>query len=220
MSAVSFSDWLAAWLDEVDAGLGAHAGVVTAYGARAIAHLDAFDADDINALTKNFGAAGVAPLQCKWIEKKLRARVADAKAAAKASNGGKKAAQPASRPTEAAQHKHARQREEESDSEEEEQEDDEDESGGEEEDGEESDDEEPIVKRRRAANVTARPRKWNGKADAASSAAAAAAGRGTIPGMFEKSGASSNWHGRGGQASAAAAERGTARPFEPAFRGA
>ena len=83
MSSVPFEEWLAAWLDEVDEGLGVHAGVVLAYGARSVSHLDTFDAGDIKTAADNFRAAGVAPLQCKWIMKSLTDRVAAAKAAAK-----------------------------------------------------------------------------------------------------------------------------------------
>lgn len=43
-----FDEWLAAWLDGVDNGLGVHAGVVLRYGARDVSHLDAFDAGNIN----------------------------------------------------------------------------------------------------------------------------------------------------------------------------
>ena len=63
-------------LDEVDEGLGVHAGVVLAYGARSVSHLDTFDAGDIKTAADNFRAAGVAPLQCKWIMKSLTDRVA------------------------------------------------------------------------------------------------------------------------------------------------
>ena len=63
-------------LDEVDEGLGVHAGVVLAYGARSVSHLDTFDAGDIKTAADNFRAAGVAPLQCKWIMTSLTDRVA------------------------------------------------------------------------------------------------------------------------------------------------
>ena len=109
MSAVSFDEWLAAWLDEVDEGLSVHAGVVLAYGARNVSHLDTFDASDIKALADNFRAAGVAPLQCKWILKRLTERVAAAKAAAKAarkSTSGNTRKQPESRPTETPHSRH------------------------------------------------------------------------------------------------------------------
>ena len=79
---VPFVEWLAAWLDGVDTGLGVHAGVVLRYGAREVSHLDAFDAGDIQTLGDDFRAAGVAPLQCKWISQHIHQRVAAAQAAA------------------------------------------------------------------------------------------------------------------------------------------
>ena len=76
---VPFDEWLAAWLDGVDNGLGVHAGVVLRYGAREVSHLDAFDAGDIKTLGDDFRAAGVAPLQCKWVSQNSHKRVAAAK---------------------------------------------------------------------------------------------------------------------------------------------
>ena len=220
MSAVSFDEWLAAWLDEVDEGLSVHAGVVLAYGARNVSHLDTFDASDIKALADNFRAAGVAPLQCKWILKRLTERVAAAKAAAKAarkSTSGNTRKQPGSRPTEAPHSRHQARRPA-ADGEGGENEEEDEEEGGEEDDEyelSEVEEEAPEAggKRRRAPNVTTRPRKRQGQKRGAASSAAAASGRGTIPEMFEKSEAPSNRHGLGGQASAGAAERGSARPF-------
>ena len=221
MSAVSFDEWLAAWLDEVDEGLSVHAGVVLAYGARNVSHLDTFDASDIKALADNFRAAGVAPLQCKWILKRLTERVAAAKAAAKAarkSTSGNTRKQPESRPTETPHSRHQARRPA-ADGEGGENEEEDEEEGGEEDDEyelSEVEEEAPEAggKRRRAPNVTTRPHKRQGQKRGAASSAAAASGRGTIPEMFEKSGAPSNWHGLGGQASAGAAERGSARPLK------
>ena len=62
---------VASWLDDVEMGLSVYAHVIKDYGARDIVHLDALDADDLDALAFKFEQAGVAPLQAKLIKRKL-----------------------------------------------------------------------------------------------------------------------------------------------------
>ena len=204
---------IAAWLEAVGDGLGAHAHIIEGYGAADVALLSALDEEDINEiidlLRRSPGAPP--PLQVKLISKALASEVKrHAKRAAKHDRVHTPATDPipnrgngsASKGT-AASDSDSGLEEKESTSEEEEMVD--------------SDNDQPANTGKSpgaaASNSTARPRKRAGKQRAKKSAGATVAGHATINQLFGRSASKNNWHGLGGQARAAAAEAGRARPF-------
>ena len=204
---------IAAWLEAVGDGLGAHAHIIEGYGAADVALLSALDEEDINEiidlLRRSPGAPP--PLQVKLISKALASEVKrHAKRAAKHDRVHTPATDPipnrgngsASKGT-AASDSDSGLEEKESTSEEEEMVD--------------SDNDQPANTGKSpgaaASNSTARPRKRAGKQRAKKSAGATVAGHATINQLFGRSASKNNRHGLGGQARAAAAEAGHARPF-------
>ena len=198
------------WLDAIGAGLGAHAAVIHKYGATFVADLRTLDDEDIETLAANLRDVEGAPppLKIKWILKALRevskpAPTATPAAAAFRTPPPPPPAQGAAGSGSAGSGPGTC---EEVDIEEEEDDDD----YEEEEDGEGV---APIRNTGKASASTARVRARAGKKQSATSAAAAAAGKATLPFLHGRSSSTSNWHGLGGQASAARVAAGRARPF-------
>ena len=205
---------IVAWLNKVRDGLGTHAHVFEEYGATTVADLGSLDDDDINAI----GAALEAederplPLQIKQIVRALRNEIA----LQAGRDGAFHTPRTAPSSTKAGSSSFAADKctaADESDEDEEE-----DDDFDEDLDDDEEDANEP-KRQKRAARVpgpsasTARHRSRNGKEAVRKTATAAAAGKAKIADQFGRSASAKNWHGVGGQASAAAAAAGRARPF-------
>ena len=201
---------IAAWLEAVGDGLGAHAHIIEGYGAADVALLSALDEEDIkeiiDLLRRSPGAPP--PLQVKLITKALASEV---KRHAKRAAEHDRVRTPTTDPI---PNRGSAKGTAASDSD----------SGPEEKElectsaEEDSDNDQPASNTGKspgaaASTSTARPRARNGKQRAQKSAAATAAGKATINQLFGRSASKNNWHGLGGQARAAAAVAGRARPF-------
>ena len=197
---------MAAWLEMVGAGLGVYAHILEQYGVAEVADIQNCEEDDFTDIASDFKNAEEAPLplKIKMIIRALR-KEADAQKAANAKQAAARGP-----PGSASAAGGGNPRSEESDEEEEE------EAAADDDDDFFPEDEpnEPASARASAASAsTTRPRSFQGKARAKESAAAAANGKASIPSLFGRSESKKNRHGVGGQASAAAAAAGRARPF-------
>ena len=199
---------IADWLNEVHDGLGVHAHILEGYGVAVIALMGVLDDEDISAIADALRTAegGPAPLQIKLIQKALAAEVkrhADASASASRT--------PATDPVQRTMRFELGSGSE----------DDEcfNESAEDESEAESSGDESmPKRNTGKAAGAAAsastqRSRSRKGRKAAGIKVAAAAAGKAPIPHLFSRSSSKQNWHGWGGQAKAASAAGGRARPF-------
>lgn len=225
MGDASFSALVESWLEAVKPGLGVHASVIFKYGATSEDDMASLDKRDISALEELFAKAGVAPLQVRRIADRMPSMI-DAIRTAMHTPAGKPAPAGAAATSSTAEdwrrRKRAQQEGTESDEDDDFVDDDSDfdeeepgEDGGEEagEDGGEEV-EEDAVRRPQPANTTSRSRARKGGARRQAKGAAAAKGKAPIPSMFGRSSApSGNFHGLGGQASAASASAGRANPF-------
>lgn len=214
---------LVAWLDDVREGMGDYVAVLVEYGVEKFEDMVDMDEDDINKIGSNFEAAGVKPLHSKKVCLALRIRMEEEKAKAEAAEAAAKATRTkaASKRT-ASRMPHPSTVDSDSDN---------DHANGnasdrswhaessDKSDGDEPDDEESEAEKPRRARgsvpITQRPRARNGTKRMSSATAAAAEGRDTLESMFDKSASASNWHGMGGQASAAAGADGRARSCAP-----
>lgn len=201
---------IATWLEATRAGLGIHAPVLVAYGASTVADLADLDEADFEKLSTLLAAspAPPAPLQLKQIMKALRGASAPKRLPGTMSRI-------TTPPTLAMNPSSARARSSSACADNSESDDSDDESEEDEDSDDEPEGEAALNASRKNVSrpITARPRSWKGKAAGKASVVAAANGMASIPQLFGRSSSANNRHGLGGQASAAAAAAGRARPF-------